>query len=134
MSTTTTDPIADFLTRIRNAMMAKHKRVDIPASKIKREIAKILKDEGYIRDYLNIDDGLQGLIRVFLKYDNDGVPVITGLKRVSTPGLRHYVGYRDIPRVRNGLGIAIISTPKGVLTGQRAKAEQVGGELLVYVW
>lgn len=134
MSTTTTDPIADYLTRIRNAMMAKHKRVDIPASKMKREITKILKDEGYIRDYLNIDDGVQGLIRVFLKYDNDGVPVITGLKRVSTPGLRHYVGYRDIPRVRNGMGIAIVSTPKGLLTGQRAKAEQVGGELLVYVW
>jgi small subunit ribosomal protein S8 len=129
-----TDPIADYLTRIRNALHAHHPKVDIPSSKIKREITKILVEEGYIRDFINIEDGKQGILRVFLKYDRRGGSVVTGLKRVSTPGLRHYVGYREIPRVRNGLGVAVLSTPRGVMTGQRANKEQVGGEILLYVW
>jgi small subunit ribosomal protein S8 len=129
-----TDPIADYLTRIRNALHANHKKVDMPSSKIKREITKVLQDEGYIRDFINIEDSKQGILRVFLKYDRAGTSVVTGLKRVSTPGLRHYCGYREIPRVRNGLGVAVLSTPQGVLTGQRAKKEQVGGEVLLYVW
>lgn len=129
-----TDPIADYLTRIRNAMHVRHPKVDIPASKMKREITKILLEEGFIRNYLNIDDGKQGLIRVFLKYDSIGKPVITDLQRVSTPGLRSYVGFREIPRVRNNLGISILSTPKGVMTGKRARREQVGGEVLLKVW
>jgi small subunit ribosomal protein S8 len=129
-----TDPIADYLTRIRNALHAKHPKVDIPASGLKREVTKILVDEGYIRNYLNIDDGTQGILRVFLKYDRDGKSVVTGLKRISKPGLRQYVGFREVPRVRNNLGIAILSTPKGVMTGHRARHEQVGGELLAFVW
>ncbi|GBE29112.1 MAG TPA: 30S ribosomal protein S8 [Bacteroidetes bacterium] len=129
-----TDPIADLLTRIRNALHAKHPHVDVPASGLKREITKILADEGYVRNYLNVDDGTQGFLRIFLKYDRDGNSTITGLKRVSKPGLRQYVGYREVPRVRNNLGIAVLSTPKGVLTGQRARHEKVGGELLLFVW
>lgn len=128
------DPIADLLTRIRNAQMARHPKVDVPASKIKREITKVLIDEGYLRDYINIEDDKQGFLRIFLKYDRRGKSAITGLRRKSTPGLRQYVGYREVPRVRNGLGVAILSTPKGVMTGLRAQHEQVGGELLLYVW
>ncbi len=128
------DPIADYLTRIRNAMMVRHPKVDIPGSKIKREITKVLVDEGYLRDYINIEDDKQGFLRIFLKYDKNGRSAITGLKRISSPGMRQYIGYRDVPRVRNGMGVALLSTPKGVLTGQRAKAEQVGGEVLMYVW
>ncbi len=129
-----TDPIADYLTRIRNALHAKHPTVDIPASTLKREITKILVDEGYVRNYLNIDDGNQGILRVFLKYDQGGKSIITGLKRISKPGLRQYVGFREIPRVRNNLGITVLSTPQGVMTGKRARFEQVGGELLLSVW
>lgn len=129
-----TDPIADYLTRIRNAIQARHTKVDIPSSKLKREITKILVDEGYVRDFINIEDEKQGILRVFLKYDREKVPAVTGLRRVSTPGLRRYVGYREIPRVRNGLGIAVLTTPCGVITGQRASKEKVGGELLLYVW
>ena len=129
-----TDPIADFLTRIRNAITARQRRVDIPTSRLKRDIAKILVAEGYVRDYLNIDDGSQGIIRIFLKFDRGGKSVITGMKRVSTPGLRHYVGAKEIPRVRNGLGISILSTPKGVITGKQAKSANVGGEVLCQVW
>lgn len=128
------DPIADLLTRIRNAQMARHPKVDVPASKIKREITKVLIDEGYLRDYINIEDDKQGLLRIFLKYDRRGKSAITGLRRMSTPGLRQYVGYREVPRVRNGLGVSILSTPKGVMTGMRAQHEQVGGEVLLYVW
>jgi small subunit ribosomal protein S8 len=128
------DPISDLLTRIRNAQMARHPKVDIPASKIKREIVKVLIDEGYLRDYINIEDSKQGILRVFLKYDRRGHSAITGLRRISTPGLRQYVGYQQVPRVRNGLGVAVLSTPRGVLTGQRAQHEKVGGEVLLYVW
>ncbi len=129
-----TDPIADFLTRIRNAIIARHHRVDIPASKMKRELTKILLDEGYIRDYINIEDSKQGIIRIFLKYDRNGKNTITGIRRISKPGLRQYVGATEIPRVRNGLGVPILSTPKGLLTGLRAKHENVGGEVICFVW
>ncbi|MCB2200104.1 30S ribosomal protein S8 [bacterium] len=130
----TTDPIADYLTRIRNALHARHTKVDIPSSKLKREITKVLVDEGFIRDFINIEDGKQGILRVFLKYDRGGKSIITGLKRVSRPGLRNYVGYREIPRVRSGLGVAVLSTPGGVMTGVRANAEKVGGEVLLFIW
>lgn len=130
----TTDPIADYLTRIRNAIHARHRRVDIPSSGLKREITKILMDEGYIRDYLNIEDTKQGILRVFLRFDREGQSAVTGLRRVSRPGLREYVNVANIPRVRNGLGIAVMSTPKGVMTNKRAKVENVGGEVLLYVW
>jgi len=129
-----TDPIADLLTRIRNAIQARHPKVDVPASKIKREIVKVLIDEGYLRDYINIEDDKQGILRIFLKYDKRGKSAITGLKRVSTPGLRQYVGHDEVPRVRNGVGMAVLSTPKGVISGIRAKAEKVGGEILLFVW
>lgn len=128
------DPIADYLTRIRNAIMARHPKVDVPASKIKREITKVLIDEGYLRDFINIEDDKQGFLRIFLKYDKRGRNAISGLKRISSPGMRQYVGYREVPRVRNGMGVALLSTPKGVLTGQRASTEQVGGEVLLYIW
>lgn len=129
-----TDPIADYLTRIRNALHARHTKVDIPSSKLKREITKILVDEGFVRDFINIDDGKQGILRVFLKYDRRGKSIITGLKRASRPGLRYYVGYREVPRVRSGLGVAVMSTPRGVMNGKRAVAEKVGGEVLLYIW
>jgi len=129
-----TDPIADYLTRIRNALKAHHPKVDIPSSKIKREMTKILIEEGYLRDFINIEDGKQGILRVYLKYDRRGSSVVTGIKRVSKPGLRNYVGYREIPRVRNGLGVAVLSTPRGVMTGQTASREKVGGEILLFIW
>ena len=130
----TTDPIADYLTRIRNAIHARHRRVDIPASKLKRNITRILLKEGYIQDYLNIEDSKQGLIRIFLKFDRQGNSAITKLQRVSRPGLRRYVGVDEIPRVRAGLGISVLSTPMGVISGKRAKKENVGGEVLLNVW
>jgi len=130
----TTDPVSDYLTRIRNAQKATHRHVDIPASKVKRAMTQILLDKGYIRRYINVDDGHQGLLRVFLKYEADGTPVIRNLKRVSTPGLRRYVGASDLPRVRNGLGIAIISTSRGVMTDKEARANSIGGEVLAYVY
>jgi|SRR5690554_340963 len=128
-----TDPVADFLTRIRNAQMAHHRHVDIPASKLKRAMTQILLDKGYIRNYLNVDDGKQGLIRIYMKYDAKGEPAIQSLTRVSRPGLRKYVGSDAIPRVKNGLGIAILSTSQGVLTDKEARKINIGGEVLAYV-
>ncbi|UDM32377.1 30S ribosomal protein S8 [Lentilactobacillus laojiaonis] len=129
-----TDPIADFLTRIRNANMVYHETVEVPASKIKRDIAEILKREGFVRDVEYIEDDKQGVIRVFLKYANDNQRVITGIKRISKPGLRSYVKSDAIPKVLNGLGIAIISTSNGVMTDKEARAQKIGGEVLAYVW
>ncbi|USS88469.1 30S ribosomal protein S8 [Fructilactobacillus hinvesii] len=129
-----TDPIADFLTRIRNANMARHASVDVPASKIKRNIAEILKREGFISRVEYIEDDKQGVIRVFLKYGKNNERVISGLKRISKPGLRSYVKADDVPKVLNGLGIAIISTSNGVITDKEARDKQVGGEVLAYVW
>ena len=129
-----TDPVSDYLSRIRNAQMAGHRYTDIPASKLKRAITQILLEKGYIRNYLNIDDGKQGLLRVYLKYNRDGVPVIQELKRISKPGLRTYVGADELPRVRNGLGIAILSTSRGVMTDKEARKVHVGGEVLAHVF
>ncbi|MDA1478142.1 30S ribosomal protein S8 [Bacillus sp. CLL-7-23] len=129
-----TDPIADMLTRIRNANMVRHEKLEIPASKLKREIAEILKREGFIRDVEFVEDNKQGIIRVFLKYGQNNERVITGLKRISKPGLRVYAKSNEVPRVLNGLGIAILSTSQGVLTDKEARAKQAGGEVLAYVW
>ncbi|ASR41864.1 30S ribosomal protein S8 [Ligilactobacillus agilis] len=129
-----TDPIADFLTRIRNANMAKHESVEAPASKIKRDIAEILKNEGFIRDVEYIDDDKQGVIRVFLKYGKNNERVISGIRRISKPGLRSYVKADAVPKVLNGLGIAIISTSEGVVTDKVARAKKIGGEVIAYVW
>lgn len=128
-----TDPIADMLTRIRNANSAKHASVDIPASNLKKTIAQILVDEGYVKNYRVIDDNKQGVIRITLKYSN-GTKVITGLRRVSKPGLRMYTNCKDMPRVFRGLGIAIISTSQGIMTDKKARALNVGGEVLAFVW
>lgn len=128
------DPIADFLTRIRNANMAHHESVEVPASKMKKNIAEILKSEGFVRDVEYVDDNKQGIIRVFLKYGPDGERVISGLKRISKPGLRSYVKAADMPKVLNGLGIAIISTSEGVVTDKVARQKKIGGEVLAYVW
>jgi small subunit ribosomal protein S8 len=129
-----TDPIADLLTRIRNAQQAGHRIVDVPASKIKRAIVKILKDKGYIQNFLNIDDGKQGLLRLSLKYDTLGQPTIKEIVRVSTPGHRKHSGSTELPRIKNGLGISIISTSKGVMTDKEARTYGVGGEVLCYVY
>lgn len=129
-----TDPIADFLTRIRNANTVYHDKVEAPASKVKRAIASILKEEGFIRDCEFIDDGKQGIIRIYLKYGANKERVITGLKRISKPGLRVYARKDDIPKVLGGLGIAIISTPKGIMTDKKARKEGLGGEVICYVW
>ncbi|MEX0821871.1 MAG: 30S ribosomal protein S8 [Rhodothermales bacterium] len=129
-----TDPVSDYLTRIRNGQQANHKYVDIPASKQKRALTQILLEKGYIRNYLNIDDGKQGLIRVYLKYDVDGIPAIRMLKRVSSPGLRKYVGADNLPRVKNGLGVAILSTSRGMMTDKEARKVHVGGEVLAHVY
>ena len=129
-----TDPIADFLTRIRNANIVRHDSVEVPASKIKKDIAEILKSEGFVRDVEYIEDDKQGVIRVFLKYSADKTRVITGLKRISKPGLRTYVKSDDVPKVLNGLGVAIISTSEGVITDKEARAKKIGGEVLAYVW
>ena len=131
---TMTDPVADMLTRIRNANTVGHSSVDIPASKLKKSIAEILKTEGYIKGYDVIDDGKQGIIRVQLKYTNDKERVITGIKRISKPGLRVYVKNSEIPKVLGGLGIAILSTSKGVATDRKAREEGTGGEVICYVW
>ena len=128
-----TDPIADMLTRIRNANSARHDTVDVPASNMKKSIAQILLDEGYIKSYQIVDDGTQGVIHITLKY-NGKDKVITGLRRVSKPGLRVYVGADELPRVLRGLGIAIVSTSKGVMTDKAARAAHVGGEVLAFVW
>jgi small subunit ribosomal protein S8 len=131
-----TDPIADYLTRLRNAIKAQHRVVDIPSSKMKKEITKILFEQGYILNYKFVEDGTpSGSIKVALKYDPvDKVSAIKNLTRVSRPGLRQYAGYKEMPRVLNGLGIAIISTSKGVMTNKEAKAQQVGGEVLCYIY
>ena len=129
-----TDPIADMLTRIRNAGSAKHETVDVPASKMKKAIAQILFDEGYIKSFQLIDDGTQGTIRVTLKYLPGKETAIQGLRRVSKPGLRVYAGADELPQVLRGLGIAIISTSKGIMTDKKARAQHVGGEVLAFVW
>ena len=129
-----TDPIADMLTRIRNANSAKHEIVDIPASNMKKAIAQILLDEGYIASYKVIEDDKQGVIRVTLKYGENKSQVITGLRRVSKPGLRIYSSVEDMPKVMKGLGIAIISTSKGIMTDREARKQNVGGEVLAFVW
>ena len=128
------DVIADMLTRIRNANDAKHATVDIPASNMKKAIAEILVEEGYVKSYTVIEDGKQGVIRVTLKYSAGKQKVIRGIRRVSKPGLRIYAGYEDMPQVMNGLGIAIVSTSKGIMTDKKARAAKVGGEVLAYVW
>ncbi|WP_294475680.1 30S ribosomal protein S8 [uncultured Intestinimonas sp.] len=129
-----TDPIADMLTRIRNANNAKHDTVDVPASNMKKAIAQILLDEGYIKNFQLIDDGTQGVIRITLKYNANKEKVISGLRRVSKPGLRVYAGADELPRVLRGLGIAIVSTSKGVMTDKAARTQHVGGEVLAFVW
>ena len=128
-----TDPIADMLTRIRNAQMARHRRVDMPVSKLKVEVARLLKDNHYIHDFKLLEDGKHPVLRLYLKYFQDK-PVIRELRRVSKPGLRQYVGVEEIPRVRNGLGMALLSTSRGVMTDREARAAKVGGELLAIVW
>ena len=128
------DPIADFLTRIRNAQTAGHRKVDVPASKLKRAMAKILVDKGYITKYIDIQDGKQGVIRMFLKYDSYGLPVIRNIKRYSKPGLRKYAGTTEVPRSQNGLGVVILSTSKGVMTDKEARKLNVGGEVLCTVY
>ena len=129
-----TDPIADMLTRIRNANMVRHEKVEFPASKIKKEMAEIFKREGFIRDVEYIEDNKQGIVRVFLKYGSNNERVITGLKRISKPGLRVYVKADEVPRVLNGLGIAILSTSKGLMSDKEARQAQTGGEVLAYIW
>lgn len=129
-----TDSIADLLTRIRNANTAKHDTVDVPASKMKKAIVQILVDEGYVKSFTTIEDGKQGVIRITLKYGDGKTPIITGLRRVSKPGLRMYSKSEDMPKVMKGLGIAVVSTPKGVMTDRKARQENVGGEVLAFVW
>ena len=130
-----TDPIADFLTRVRNAIKAQHRVVEVPASNLKKEITKILFEKGYILNYKIVEEGVQGTIKIALKYDPvNKVNAIKKLERVSTPGLRRYTGYKDMPRVLNGLGIAILSTSKGVMTDKEARKAGVGGEVLAYIW
>ena len=130
----TTDPIADMLTRIRNANSKKHKTVDVPTSNMKKAIANILFKEGYIAAYEKINDNTQGVIRITLKYDENGARVIDGLKRISKPGLRVYASKEELPQVLNGLGIALISTSKGIKTDKEARQEGLGGEVLAYIW
>jgi len=129
-----TDPVADFLTRIRNAITAKHQKVDVPASKLKMELARILKEEGYIANYKATEEQGHKLVRVYLKYGPDEEATISNLERVSRPGCRVYVGRNEIPRVLGGMGINILTTPKGVMTGRQARKEGVGGEVLCEVW
>ncbi len=128
------DPIADMLTRIRNGLKAKFPKVDVPSSRLKLEIARILKDEGYILNYKIVDEGSHKAIRVYLKYQDNGAPVISHLERVSRPGCRVYAGSREIPKVLGGLGVSILTTPKGVMTGKEARRQNVGGELLCRVY
>ena len=128
------DPIADMLTRIRNAMQARHAKVDVPGSKLKLEIARILKEEGYVLNYKQGDEGSKRVIKIYLKYNTNNAPVISHLERESKPGRRVYVASREIPRVLGGMGINILTTPKGVMTGRTARREGIGGELLCSVW
>jgi len=129
-----TDPIADMLTRIRNANSKLLEKADIPSSRIKVEIARILKEEGYIANYKNMEDHKQGILRVYLKYTSEGKPVLRGIRRVSRPGLKNYKGYEKLPKVLGGLGIVILSTSKGIMTDKSARGEKVGGEILAYAW
>ncbi|MBC8491729.1 MAG: 30S ribosomal protein S8 [Candidatus Marinimicrobia bacterium] len=129
-----TDPISDYLTRIRNAQAADHRWVDIPASNMKKRLSLILKHERYIKDFILINDNKQRIIRVYLRYTKDGLPIIEGLKRISRPGRRQYVNADEIPRVLGGLGVAIMSTPIGVITGKIARKNNVGGEVLCHIW
>ena len=129
-----TDPIADLLTRIRNAAQARHESLLVPRSKLKLAIVRILKQEGFIEGYIEVSDAHQGKIKIFPRYDQSNQAIIRGLKRVSKPGRRRYVGKHDVPRVRNGLGVAILTTPQGVLTDRQARRAGVGGEVLCYVW
>lgn len=129
-----TDPIADFLTRIRNANMVYHDKVEIPASKVKKAMAEILKNEGFIKDCESIDDGKQGILRVYLKYGANKEKTITGLKRISKPGLRVYAKRDEVPRVLGGLGIAVLSTSYGIMTDKQARKQRLGGEVICYVW
>ncbi|GGB70671.1 30S ribosomal protein S8 [Fictibacillus barbaricus] len=129
-----TDPIADMLTRIRNANTVRHDKLELPASNMKKEIAEILKREGFVRDVEYVEDSKQGMIRIFLKYGSNNERVISGLKRISKPGLRVYAKSSDLPRVLGGLGIAIVSTSKGIMTDKEARQSQMGGEVLAYVW
>ncbi|OCA88537.1 30S ribosomal protein S8 [Pradoshia sp. D12] len=129
-----TDPIADLLTRIRNANMVRHDKLEVPASKMKKDVADILKREGFIRDVEFIEDNKQGILRIFLKYGANNERVITGIKRISKPGLRVYAKAGDVPRVLNGLGIAIVSTSQGVISDKEARAKKIGGEVIAYVW
>jgi len=130
----TSDPIADMLTRVRNAIGARHPKVDVPASKLKVEIARILKEEGYIANYKVAEEGPKKTIKIYLKYGADNSPVISNIERVSRPGCRVYVGQQEIPRVLGGLGINILTTPRGVMTGRNAHREKVGGEILCRIW
>lgn len=129
-----TDPVADFLTRIRNGNMVMHQTVEVPGSKMKLGLAKILKEEGYIKDFEYIEDGKQGVIRIYLKYGPNKEKVITGLKRISKPGLRVYVQKDEVPKVLGGLGTAIVSTSKGLMTDKKARKEGLGGEVICYIW
>ncbi|MBM3263874.1 MAG: 30S ribosomal protein S8 [candidate division Zixibacteria bacterium] len=129
-----TDPIADMLTRIRNACQARHTKVEIPGSKIKKEIARILLDHKFISNYVCVEDGKQGVIKIYLKYGTSGKSVISTIKRISTPGRRVYVGTDAVPRVLNGLGLAILTTPKGIVTDREARQLHTGGEVLCYIW
>ncbi|GGF35135.1 MULTISPECIES: 30S ribosomal protein S8 [Halobacillus] len=131
---TMTDPIADMLTRIRNANMVRHEKLELPASKVKKEIADILKREGFVRDYEFVEDNKQGVLRIFLKYGQNDERVISGVKRISKPGLRVYAKAEELPKVLNGLGVAVVSTSKGVLTDKEAREQAIGGEVLAYVW
>lgn len=130
----TSDPVADMLTRVRNALKARHQKVDVPASKLKSEIARILKEEGYIVNFKLAEEGAHKLIRLYLKYTTQNLPAIAHIERVSRPGCRVYVGSKEIPRVLGGLGINILTTPRGVMTGRNAHKEGVGGELLCQIW
>jgi small subunit ribosomal protein S8 len=130
----TSDPIADMLTRVRNALGARHTKVDVPASRLKVDIAKILKEEGYIANYKMAEEGARRLVRIYLKYTPENQPVISNIERISRPGCRVYVGRKEIPRVLGGLGINIMTTPRGVMTGRKAHREGVGGEILCRVW
>ena len=130
----TSDPIADMLTRLRNALSARHPKVDVPASRLKAEIARILKEEGYIANFKVAEEGPKRVIKIYLKYSQANAPVITRIERVSRPGCRVYVGHDDIPRVQGGLGINILTTPRGVMTGRTAHKEGLGGEVLCQIW
>ena len=128
------DPVADMLTKVRNAAMARHEKVDVPASKLKLEIVKILKTEGYIKNFKKVQEEGKNILRIFLKYDDENNPVIHGVKKISTPGRRVYSGYKDLPRVYNGYGTIIVSTSAGVTTGKKAAEKMVGGELVCTIW